>query len=196
MRARWGAAAAIAILLATGCGQRPAAPRAASTPSVAAPAAATPEPTPAPTPSPTPVLSRPTHFAIPRLNISADVENVGWLGVPRDPSHVGWFQTNPAPGEQGAAVFDGHLDWTSGPAVFWHLKDVAVGDRIEVSGPEGTIAFKVDRVESVAATSVPPPWLYDLNGPPAISIITCDGTYSTRQGYDERLLVHGVGSAS
>lgn len=189
---------AVVILTAgPACGQRPAAHPAvaAASPEPVVDATVAPAPLPTPTPPP-PALTRPTVFAIPKLGITANVESVPWLGVPTNPANVGWFQTGPSPGEQGAAVFDGHLDWTTGPAVFWQLKQIAMGDRINVTGPEGTISFAVDRVEVVDVTTPPPAWLYDVNGPPAISVITCDGAYSSRVGYNQRLLVHAVPSTT
>ena len=181
-------------LVAAACGQ-PAARAGTAQAHAAAPAAtAAPVDTSAPSPAPSPrpaAISHPSRFLIPRLGIGAEVEAVDWLGVPVDPNHVGWFRTNPAPGEPGAAVFDGHLDWTTGPAVFWHLKEITTGDKIQVMGAEGSLEFTVDRVASVDVSTSPPPWLYQLDGTPAISIITCDGYYTTG-GYNQRLLVHGV----
>ena len=41
--------------------------------------------------------------------------------VPSKPTDVAWYKPGPAPGEAGDAVIDGHLDWTTGRAVFWDL---------------------------------------------------------------------------
>lgn len=91
---------------------------------------------------------------------------------------------------------DGHLDWYTGPAVFWHLRDIKPGQSIEVTGAEGQkVVFTVDHVDIVAATSTPPPWLYTSTGDPALSLITCEGTYNRAAGYNERLLVHSILSA-
>jgi hypothetical protein len=145
-------------------------------------------------PPPTPIVPTrpPAHFAIPRLGVDASVEQVDFLGVPRNPANVAWFRTGPAPGEDGDAVIDGHVDWTTGPAVFWRLRELGPGDSIIVTGPGGSkLEFKVDHVDVVNAYSTPPGWLYAKEGPPQLSLITCAGTY-TAGGYDHRLLAHSV----
>jgi LPXTG-site transpeptidase (sortase) family protein len=150
--------------------------------------------TPAEAPKPKLVPARPpVHFMIPALGIDAGVEHVPFLAVPQDPNKVAWFKTGPAPGEAGDAVFDGHLDWTSGPAVFWHLRDVKVGDQLIVNG-EGTppLTFIVTEVDVVDASSTPPAWLYAKDGPPEMSLITCEGVYNRARGYNERLLVRSA----
>ena len=144
-------------------------------------------------PAPPIVPARPpARFAIPRLGVEASVEQVDFLGVPQYPADVAWFRSGPAPGEGGDAVIDGHVDWTTGPAVFWRLRELGVGDSIVVAGPTGSrLEFKVDHVDDVSAYSTPPDWLYTKEGPPQLSLITCAGTYRAG-GYDHRLLVHSV----
>jgi LPXTG-site transpeptidase (sortase) family protein len=164
-------------------------------------------PTPAPTPLNFPAIGAaeraeivpplvparpPVRFTIPRIGVNAAVEAVDFLAVPRDPADVAWFKTGPAPGEDGDAVIDGHLDWTTGPAVFWRLREVQPGDSLVVSGSQGAdLRFVVDHVDVVSATSTPPAWLYSSAGDPQLSLITCEGSYTTG-GYDHRLLVHSV----
>jgi LPXTG-site transpeptidase (sortase) family protein len=153
------------------------------------------QPANAPAPPPLVPARPPTHFQIPSIGVDAGVEHVPFLAVPQDPSKVAWFRTGPAPGEAGAAVFDGHLDWTTGPAVFWHLRDVKVGDQLIVSG-ESTppLTFVVTEVDVVSAASTPPAWLYATDGPPELTLITCEGIYNRASGfgYNDRLLVRSA----
>lgn len=139
----------------------------------------------------TTVARPPARLRIPAIGVDAAVEHVPFLAVPQDPGNVAWFRTGPAPGEGGDAVFDGHLDWTTGPAVFWHLRDLRVGDAVMVRGaatPE--LTFVVSEVDVVDAASTPPAWLYAHDGPPELSLITCEGYYSRAGGgYNQRLLV-------
>ena len=133
-------------------------------------------------------------MGIPSLAIDAAVEEVAFLGIPANPSNVAWFQTGPAPGEPGDAVFDGHLDWYGVPcAIFCHLRDIKPGQPIVITGSSGdTLKFTVDQVDIVAASSTPPTWLYTNQGSPALTLITCEGVYNHASGYNERLLVHSV----
>jgi sortase (surface protein transpeptidase) len=134
----------------------------------------------------------PDRLSIPSIGVDAQVEQVDFLGVPKDPSHVAWFRTGAAPGEPGTATFDGHLDWTSGPAVFWKLSKVRTGDDVWIRGGAGGLQdWKVDLAQSVPYTSAPPPWLYANSRPPRVSIITCDGTW-LGSGYANRLLIRAT----
>ena len=138
------------------------------------------------------VVRPPSRMAIPSAGVDAAVEQIDFLDVPRDPRDVGWFRTGSAPGEPGTASFDGHLDWTTGPAVFWHLADVKPGDEIVISADDGRKQeWKVDLVESVPYTSTPPDWLYATQGPPRVSLITCSGSW-VGSVYADRLLVRAV----
>ena len=139
----------------------------------------------------------PSRMRIPGIGVDAAVEQVGFLAVPQDPKDVAWFQTGSAPGEPGTATFDGHLDWIGfKPAVFWDLAKVHAGDEIDIVGPDGQKqAWTVDLTASVPYTSIPPDWLYARDGPPRISLITCDGAWSG-QIYTNRLLVRAVPAGS
>ncbi len=141
------------------------------------------------------VIRPPDRLSIPSIGVDAQVEQVDFLGVPKDPGHVAWFRSGAAPGEAGTATFDGHLDWTSGPAVFWNLSKVRPGDHVWVRGGTGGLQdWRVDLAQSVPYTSAPPDWLYANSGPPRLSIITCDGTWP-RSGYANRLLIRAVPAA-
>lgn len=131
-------------------------------------------------------------MAIPAIGVDAAVEQVDFLDVPKDPRDVAWFRTGSAPGEPGTAAFDGHLDWTTGPAVFWHLGKLKPGDGIQVTGAAGQKQdWTVDLVQSVPYTSMPPDWLYANQGQSRISLITCSGAWLGRV-YANRLLVRAV----
>ena len=138
------------------------------------------------------VIPDPARLAIPSVGVDAPVEHVDFLAVPKDPRNVAWFRSGAAPGQPGTATFDGHLDWTSGPAVFWNLGHLKPGDQVFVTGADGQRqGWSVDLVEKVSVTSTPPEWLYATNGPPRISLITCSGSW-LGQVYSDRLLVRAV----
>src|SRR5205085_1186906 len=64
----------------------------------------------------------PVRLRIPALGLRTSIEPVGLragaMDVPTNVWDVGWFQLGPRPGDVGNAVIDGHLDSTTGPAVF------------------------------------------------------------------------------
>src|SRR5438034_2954324 len=62
----------------------------------------------------------PTRMTIPKLGVDAVVEAVGvaadgTMAVPSSPDRVAWYQPGVRPGDAGDALFDGHLDWGTGP---------------------------------------------------------------------------------
>ena len=57
---------------------------------------------------------------------------------------AGWYDQGPTPGQYGPAVIVGHVDTTTGPAVFHELKELRRGDRIEVD-PRGPARWRSSR---------------------------------------------------
>jgi sortase (surface protein transpeptidase) len=142
--------------------------------------------------------ARPSLLLIPKLGVDAVVEAVGvnsdgTMAVPSQPEHVAWYQLGAMPGDPGDALIDGHLDWWTGPAVFWHLASLRPGDQVNVVRVDGSeLTFAVD-----SATSYP--WnartdgLVTTSGAPSISLVTCSGTWDQRrQTYLNRLVVHAT----
>jgi hypothetical protein len=91
----------------------------------------------------------PATLVIPSLGVAAVVQVVGVdsqgnMATPTAPDKVAWYEPGPAPGKAGDAVVAGHLDWTSGPAVFWNLQRLARRDEVDVVGQDGRkILFRV-----------------------------------------------------
>jgi Sortase domain len=140
----------------------------------------------------------PTKLVIPTLGVAAVVEAVGvaadgTMAVPAQADHVAWYQPGVAPGDAGNALFDGHLDWWTGPAVFWHLANLRVGDQVEVVRADGSqLAFTVDSTSTYPWNSRPD-GLFTTIGPPSISLVTCSGSWDRqRQTYLSRLVVHAT----
>jgi len=138
----------------------------------------------------------PSHLSIPVLGVNADVEAVGVdgqgrMGVPSRPEHVGWYRQGPAPGQPGNAVIDGHLDWTSGPAVFWELHRLRVGDEAFVVGSgNARLRFVVDSVSTISFDANVDS-LFVSSGPASLTLLTCNGAWDRQRAtYLQRLVVH------
>ncbi len=151
-----------------------------------------------PTPAPTgaPPVAAPVRLTIPKIGLDALVEPVGVdaagnLAVPSNPADVAWYRQGPAPGHTGDAVIDGHLDWTTGPAVFWHLGELQAGDELDVLSQSGVrLRFIVSDVARYPYASHPP-GLFAAGGPAELSLITCAGSWDrSRKTYLERLVVN------
>lgn len=136
---------------------------------------------------------RPARLRIPAIGVDTNVESVGVtpagnMDVPRDVRDVGWYALGVRPGRAGDAVFDGHLDWYSGPAVFWKLGQVKPGDRVEIGMADGrTLVFAVYRT-AAHPFNQPPADLFGRTGAPRVSLITCTGTWDGTR-YTKRLVV-------
>ncbi|AQQ55268.1 class F sortase [Planococcus lenghuensis] len=144
-----------------------------------------------------PTALYPTAIEIPGIAVSAEVKPVGVLangqmGVPADTVSVGWFEPGIRPGNIGNAVIAGHVDSRSGPAVFFHLKELKPGDEITVSDGEGQkLVFVVREIESYKANDAPLDKIFGATDRRMLNLITCTGTFNgTTDDYSERLVVY------
>ncbi|MEV5569403.1 class F sortase [Spirillospora sp. NPDC052269] len=147
----------------------------------------------------------PTRLLIPRIDVSAPLGRVGRgpSGVIQappasDPDRVGWFASGPSPGEPGAALLLGHLDTTSGPAVFAQLDELRPGDIIGVARTDGTVAvFRMTRSEQVPKHRFPEGRVLLAGAVPELRLITCAGRYDqVRRAYDDNLIVYATFAAA
>lgn len=160
----------------------------------------------------------PVRFVIPGLYIDAPVITEG-LGegaipnVPSRPDQVAWYDFTASPGLTSNAVFTGHVDWQTDdgvpiPGVFYRLREMKIGDIIEVALEDGA-SLKYRVTGNVAAPYDDPNVVKVMNATDrdVITVITCGGTWlsngrSANGGnYSHRIIVRAervlesVGSA-
>ncbi len=129
------------------------------------------------------------------VQVDAPVEYVGLtperaMETPDGWWNVGWYELGPRPGEEGNAVLAGHLDSTTGPAVFWDLAKLQIGDEVSVTDEYGNrIRFVVRRMEVYGATDAPLNLIFGKTEGAHLNLITCQGTFQGSAGYDSRLVV-------
>jgi len=168
-------------------------------------------------PSPTPTAEAPTATAIPGASSHAPGPNdaaierlvIPDLGVdapvvvrgldahrvmeaPEQPQEVVWYDFTSFPGRPGNAVFSGHLDYPAvGPAVFWDLPSIEVGELIEVVLTDGT-TYQYQVVSKTVYREATAP-VEQIVGPTpteSITLITCAGIFDRTIGrYEDRLVV-------
>jgi len=67
---------------------------------------------------------------------------------PVDFVKVGYYREGPMPGDPGPAVLAGHVDDTSGPRVFFRLRELRAGDPVVITRSNGKdVTFQVNAVE-------------------------------------------------
>jgi hypothetical protein len=75
-------------------------------------------------------------------------------------------------------VITGHVDSVAGPAVFFRLRDVAVGDPVSVVRADGTTArFTVTRVARYPKAAFPAAEVYAPTPGAELRLITCGGAF-------------------
>jgi hypothetical protein len=91
-------------------------------------------------------------------------------------------------------VIAGHVDSTTGPAVFYRLAELVPGDEIEVTGDNGTLStFVVERIERFPKAQLPTRQVYGLTEGPELRLITCGGFFDEASGhYQDNLVVYAV----
>jgi len=107
----------------------------------------------------------------------------GVLEAPKDPDRAGWYADGTVPGQTGPAVIAGHVDSTTGPAVFYDLRKVGEGDRITVELTDGTsTTFVADRVVTTPKDGFPTDEVFGPTPDAELRLITCGGPYDRTVG--------------
>lgn len=178
----------------------PAAPRSADGGAVVASASPAPFVLPSRTAPAAPALprSRPVKVHIPQLFVEAPFVDLGLtpsggLAAPPtdDRNLVGWWKDGPTPGERGPAVVAGHVDTTTGPAVFLMLHVLLPGSTVEITREDGTVAvFTVDLVQTFPKDAFPDRQVYGDTPDSQLRLITCAGEYDKKtRDYSDNVVV-------
>ncbi len=152
---------------------------------------------PSPTPRPTPGLA-PATLIISKLNIQAGVEYVGLtasnnMDVPKQASHVAWYQHGPKPGEVGNAVIAGHYDTITGkPEIFYNLRKLHAGDEVVVISENAVRStFVVTEIASIPYNVFPSEEVFKNRPGRNLNLITCGGIWDKKtKNYTERIVVY------
>lgn len=144
-----------------------------------------------------PILTKPSSLDIPDIALNVDLISVGvtddgTMETPQDWYVAGWYKRGGMPGEKdNNLIINGHYDTNTGAkAAFYNLKNVEVGDKVEVKDEYGRIfTYEVLELEYVDVSD--PSRLEVLEseeGKSTLTLITCGGIW-TNSGYSKRLVV-------
>lgn len=143
--------------------------------------------------------SEPTRVAIPEIGVDSEIISLGLqedgtVEVPEvSEAHLtGWYRYGAAPGESGASVILGHVDSTTGPAVFYELGALEEGDEVEVDREDGrTAVFEVSHSERVPKDDFPTERVYADPGHPVLRLVTCGGDFDQQErSYTDNVIVY------
>jgi LPXTG-site transpeptidase (sortase) family protein len=147
--------------------------------------------------NPAPKEILPKAIRIPRLGIAAYIDPVelndqGEMAMPEDPFRVGWYRHGGQPGKEGSVVIGGHLDSTVGPAVFFRLSQVKIGDEIIVYDQEEIeYHYQVIAKESYDEEAFPSEEVFAVNHKKRLNLITCRGIFNrVTKRYSKRIVVY------
>lgn len=144
-----------------------------------------------------------TRLIIPSINVNAEfsykeVPTNGVMPNPNGPTDVAYydFGLHPCcgglPGAGGNVVLAGHVDYINhGPAVFWDLHNLRLGDRVQIQMEDGSIieyAIEFNKYIEVGDAD----WSSIVAGTAeeSITLITCGGEFSAGH-YTQRQIVWG-----
>ena len=138
----------------------------------------------------------PAHIEIPSIGVAAAIEQTGILengemGVPLNVNKVGWFEPGFKAGAKGHSVLAGHVDSPTGPAVFYYLTKVKVGELVTLTDTEGRkMIFEVKEINSYQTDQAPIKEIFGKSDKRMLNLITCTGDFYRDIGsYEERLVV-------
>jgi LPXTG-site transpeptidase (sortase) family protein len=120
----------------------------------------------------------------------------GQMPNPNGPSDVAyydfssWAGMGGVPGLGGNVVLAGHVDYINyGPAVFWDLDKLAVGDRVQIRMKDGSvIEYQIEFNKHIDAGAADWEAIVAGTAEESITLITCGGEFSAGHYSDRRIL--------
>ncbi|HYJ75192.1 MAG TPA: class F sortase [Kineosporiaceae bacterium] len=146
-----------------------------------------------------PTVAPPARLRIPAIGVDTPLlrlglDATGAVEPPKPWMKAGWFTGSARPGQAGPAVILGHVDSTTGPAVFYRLASLRPGDTVQVTRTDGTrITFRVSGRQQVAKSQFPTDLVYGPSLEPSLRLVTCGGSFDKRAGhYRDNIIVSAV----
>ncbi len=136
------------------------------------------------------VTAVPVRLRIPAIGVSAAVVPVGvdasgGLGIPADPSVVGWWAGGSSPGQvSGATVLVGHVDSAArGPGALFRLEQLRPGTTVAVTAGGRAWHYVVRAVRAYDKARLPSAAVFGQRVTPRLVILTCGGPFDTATGH-------------
>ena len=121
------------------------------------------------------------------------VEPDGQLEIP-DETEVGWYRLGASPGEAGASVLAGHVNWNRVDGPFVRLVQLEPGAIVTVTLSDGSLrTYQVVERRQYAKTTLPAERIWTTLGPETLVLITCGGSFNPDiRRYRDNVVVYAV----
>lgn len=143
------------------------------------------------------------RLIIPSINVNAEfsykeVPSSGVMPNPNGPTDVAYydFGLHPCcgglPGKGGNVVLAGHVDYINyGPAVFWDLHNLKLGDRVQIQLEDGRIVeYAIEFNKYIDVGDADWSAIVSSTAEESITLITCGGEFEAGH-YDQRQIIWG-----
>jgi hypothetical protein len=139
----------------------------------------------------------PTRVRVAAIGLDSALETLhvakGTLLPPKRFDRAGWYADGTLPGDVGPAVIAGHVDSKAGPAVFYRLREITAGDRIDVLRGGKVVSFVVTRTAWYPKSAFPTGEVYGPTPDRQLRLITCGGVFDHKlRSYKDNLVVYAV----
>ncbi|WP_211268631.1 sortase domain-containing protein [Actinoplanes subtropicus] len=139
----------------------------------------------------------PTRVRIKTIGLDSPLETLhvvgGALQPPKRYDRAGWYADGTVPGDTGPAVIAGHVDSKAGPAVFYRLRELVPGDKVEVLRGDTLVTFTVTRAAWYPKNAFPTDAVYGPTPDRQLRLITCGGVFNhALRSYRDNLVVYAV----
>ena len=144
------------------------------------------------------VTGLPTRLKIKAIGIDTTLETLrlgsgGALTPPKNFAKAGFYADGALPGDVGPAIIAGHVDSKRGPAVFYKLREMQAGDKVQVVRGGRTLTFTVTSVVWYPKTKFPTAEVYGPTPDRQLRLITCGGVFDhSLRSYKDNLVVYAV----
>ncbi len=138
-----------------------------------------------PQPIPAKTVVTPTRVVIPAIGVDqSHLEELtrdpgtGALLPPASFEKAGYYVNGPVPGVPGPAVIAAHVDDTTGPKVFYRLRELTTGDQVVITRSDGkVVTFQVNAVKQYPKDAFPTDAVYGPAPGSSLRLITCGGSF-------------------
>ncbi|RJQ70755.1 class F sortase [Pseudonocardiaceae bacterium YIM PH 21723] len=141
---------------------------------------------------------KPASVKISKINaesslVASGINTDGSIATPsvHQPMQASWFDQSTVPGKPGGAVLLGHYDGDGKPGIFYRLKELKVGDEVDVKLSDGKdLKFTVSKTQQVDKNRLPKEQIFGETTEPELRLITCGGAFDKAvHSYTENTVV-------